>query len=70
MDIKDGAHVKKLINGWEAIRKKAKPKQRTGIGGVASNSDGTPMTSQSDELLLEIFSNKSLPEGDKVFLYH
>ena len=46
--------------GWEKIRKSAKPKRKTGIGGVPST------TLESENLLLEIFSNRSLPDGDKV----
>ena len=66
LDIQDAGHVKKLITGWENIRKKAKPKRKTGIGGVATNTNGSPLTLESDKLLLEIFGNKSLPDGATV----
>ena len=66
MNVEDGSHVRKLILGWEKNRKNAKPKRKTGLGGVPVNTDGTPMMLESENLLLEIFSNNSLPEGDTV----
>ena len=57
-EVKSGAHIKKLINTWDKNRKK-NTKLKTGRSRIARNEE-------VDAELIKIFSNKSLPTGDRV----
>ena len=58
VDVKDGAHVRSMINNWDKNRKKV-TKPKTGRSRIARNDE-------VDAMLLAIFSNESIPDGNKV----
>ena len=57
-EVKDGQHIRKLINNWDRIRKSV-TKSKTGRSRIVRNTE-------VDAELQAIFSNKSLPSGDRV----
>ena len=60
-EVKDGAHVRNLINNWDKMRRR-EVKSRTGRSRVVRNEE-------VDAELEKIFSSKSLPKGHKVSTY-
>ena len=57
-DVESPAHIRKMINKWDCTRKKV-TKPKTGRSRIVRNDE-------VDAELLAIFSNKTLPDGDRV----